>query len=53
MKFGSLGEYEIKAIKSKIPKQAMIIPLISINLLIIKVITELANFLYPYLMNQI
>ena len=53
IKLGSVGEYEIKAIKTKIPIKDTKIPVISISLLTKKLKTELAIFLFPYLMNQI
>ena len=44
MKFGSVGEYETKEIKSKIPKQKITNPKISINRLIVKINIELPSF---------
>ena len=44
IKFGSDGEYESKAINSKIPNTETIIPIISIILLVIKINNELAIF---------
>ena len=44
MKFGSSGEYEIKDRSNKIPKIEIEIPVISINLLTIKIITKFPSF---------
>ena len=44
IKFGSDGEYESKAINSKIPNIETNIPTISIILLVIKINNELAIF---------
>ena len=44
IKFGSFGEYEIKLIKIKIPNIETNIPIISINLLKIKIDSLLVIF---------
>ena len=44
MKLGSEGEYEAKDINSNTPNNEISIPKISINLLITKIKTVLANF---------
>ena len=53
IKFGSEGEYETKEMNTKIPKQKIKIPRISINLLIVKISIVFPSFFISILMNQI
>ena len=53
IKFGSSGEYVNNEAKSKIPQIDIIIPKISANLFMIKLINKLAVFLIFIYVNQL